>query len=102
MTTLSPKAFQEKLANTDNIIIDLRTLEEQKKYGVISDIQTHIDIYRPNALKAIQALEKEKCYLLYCWHWVRSKQVLDYMKTEGFWKVYDLEGGIDKWNKNNP
>ena len=94
---LSPKEFKEYLESKQYTLIDVRTRQEQKTYWVISQDQTHIDISHPDAASQIQKLPKAEKYLIYCWHWVRSAQIVEYMKSLWFKEVYDLEWGIDKW-----
>ena len=98
--TLSPEDFKSELEEKDTILIDIRTPWEQVSFWVISKDQMHIDITLANTTQKLEALDLHKKYLIYCWHWKRSKQVLDYMKSQWFTYVKDLEGGIDKWKYN--
>lgn len=95
--TIPSHIFKEKLSQRNTILIDVRTWEEQEKYWVISEKQLHINASKEPALEEILKLDKNKTYLIYCWHWVRSRQVLEYIKNLWFEEVYDLEGGIDRW-----
>lgn len=97
-SSLKKEAFQELLFSDNTILLDVRTSREQEIYGVIADSQIHIDISWKTAVDMINNLDKQKHYLIYCWHGVRSKQVMNYMKMLGFQKLHDLEGGIDIWN----
>ena len=96
--TLSTHDFKQLLDSWDFDLIDVRTPGELMEHGVISKNQIHIDISQSNAVSKIQKLDTTKKYLIYCWHWVRSKQVWEYMNSEWFTEVYDLEGGIDAWD----
>lgn len=96
--TISQEDFKKMFESNQYELIDLRTASELEQYGVISENQLHIDVSKPDAAERIWLLKKDKKYLIYCWHWVRSKQVLEYMKTLWFSEVYDLEGWIDTWN----
>ena len=95
--TLSVEEFKAELELPDTILIDVRTSGEQISFWVISDNQIHIDITLANTTEKLEALDLKGKYLIYCWHWVRSKQVMNYMISQGFEYVKDLEGGIDKW-----
>lgn len=95
---LTKQEFREQIWKDSTTLIDVRTTEEQIKYWVISDTQTHIDISQPDAVVQIQKLPITGKYLIYCWHGVRSKQIVTYMKSLWFTDVDDLEGGIDIWN----
>ena len=98
---LSYHIFKKKLESGKYELLDVRTLHEQTIYGVISKNQLLIDIYSLDAIQQIQKLPKDKKYLIYCWHWSRSQYVVSIMKEMGIREVYDLEGGIDVWNKNS-
>ena len=95
--TLSPDKFKAELSQPDTILIDVRTSWEQDSFGIISNDQIHIDITLANTTQKLEALDLKGKYLIYCWHGVRSKQVMNYMQSQWFEYVKDLEGGIDKW-----
>lgn len=97
MHTLNQQQFKKKLFQDLSTLIDVRTSEEQNTYGVISQKQVHIDISQENSQEKILSLPKDTSYLIYCWHGVRSKYVMEFMHKNGFTELYDLEGGIDKW-----
>lgn len=97
MSQISTQSFKSKLNSKEYTLIDLRTKEEQENYGVISENQLHIDVSQADARETILNLDTKSKYLLYCWHWVRSAQVREFMKGKGFHEVYDLRWGIDIW-----
>jgi len=97
--TISPEDFKTELEQADTTLIDLRTSWEQTSFWVISEDQIHIDITLANTTQKLEALDLKGKYLIYCWHGKRSKQVLDYMQSQWFEYVKDLDGGIDKWKK---
>lgn len=94
---ISPDLFKKYLDSWEYTLIDIRTIQEQKIYWIISKKQIHIDISLSDASEKIQKLPKAGKYLIYCWHWVRSAQVVWYMKSLWFEEVCDLEEGINKW-----
>ena len=87
--TVSVNEFK-KLIDTKNYdeIIDIRTLEELEYFGVIPWFTKHLDVY--TKLDEILLLDKNKKYLIYCYHWNRSWMLLQYMQMEGFENVVDL------------
>lgn len=95
--TLSAEEFKLEQEQSDTTLIDVRTSWEQVTFWLISEDQLHIDISLPNTTEKINALDRKGKYLIYCWHWVRSQQVINYMQLQWFEYVKDLEGGIDKW-----
>ena len=97
---ISLEEFKTQLLDEDVILIDVRSAQEQATYWVISEAQEHI-VYGSPAFEAqIANLDTTKKYLVYCWHWVRSTAVREYMTEKWFTWVKDLEWGIDAWNTN--
>lgn len=96
---LSPKEFLEKSQKSEAYIIDIRTPEEYKKYGVLPWVKYFYNMYESDFQKNILSLDTSKTYLIYCWHGVRSLQVLQFMKSLWFISVFHLDWGIDRWEK---
>jgi len=95
--TITTPEFKTLLDSGEFTLIDIRTSGEQKSFWVISENQIHIDITLASTQEKLETLDIKGKYLIYCWHWVRSKQVLNYMLEQWFEDVYDLDGGIDRW-----
>lgn len=98
-TQINSEEFKKEIELWESIVIDLRTSEELIKYWTITDNQIQIDVYQPMAWLKILKLDKDKKYLLYCWHWVRSDSIRDFMQQNKFTQVMDLAWWIDAWNK---
>ena len=98
-TQLSVDDFKKEMSNSWVVIIDVRTPEELPVYWKISNNELLIDINNESFPKQIEKLDKNKKYLVYCWHWNRSAVARDYMKSLGFSYVKDLEWWIDAWTK---
>ena len=98
-TQLSVDDFKKEMSNSWVVIIDVRTPEELPVYWKISNNELFIDINNESFPKQIEKLDKNKKYLVYCWHWNRSAVARDYMKSLGFSYVKDLEWWIDAWTK---
>ena len=78
------------------VLLDVRTAEEVED-GVIGD-PIHIDIYTGQAfVDALEKLDKNKCYYVYCRSGNRSGQACTIMNSLGFSKAYNLKGGILEW-----
>ena len=58
-----------------------------------------IEVNLPDFSKEIQALNKNKTYLLYCRSGTRTRKAADAMQKMGFKHVYMLEGGITAWKE---
>lgn len=44
------------------------------------------------------ALNREEEYVFMCHHGIRSAQVCGFLAGQGFKKLYNLAGGIDRWS----
>ena len=91
--------FDAEMQSWETTIIDIRLAYEQEAYGTISDDQEHIVFGTPDFAQQILELDKTQKYLIYCWHGQRSWVAREFMKSEWFTWVKDLEWGIDAWNK---
>lgn len=96
---LSAQNFKKKLDTWRGTLLDIRTSYEQALFWVISENQIHIDISLPKAIEKINQLDKNKTYLIYCWHGNRSQHIGEYMSENGFTEVSDLMWGIEEWKK---
>ena len=66
-------------------------------FGKIRENQLLINYNDLNFPTEISKLDKNKKYLVYCWHWNRSRWAVQYMKKQGFTDVVDLKWWIDEW-----
>lgn len=48
--------------------------------------------------QAIDALDREASYVVYCHRGARSAVVADWLREQGFARVQSLDGGIDAWS----
>ena len=89
MNNLDQKEWVSLMDETaDAIILDVRT-EEEYESGYIKGAQL-IDIRQPQEfMDAIQALDKDKSYFVYCRSGARSGQACQYFKSKGL----DCENG---------
>ncbi len=95
---INAQDFKKELQDKDVVLIDVRTSQELFIYWKIRENQLHIDMSLEDFVFEIAKLDKKKKYLIYCWHWNRTQVVREYMKSQWFIYVKDLEGGIDVWN----
>jgi 3-oxoadipate enol-lactonase len=98
-TEQAEKMIAENSGKSDFIILDVRTPEEVAS-GYISG-SVNIDIKAPDFQEKINALSKDKTYIVYCKRGGRSSRAFDMMKEKGFDKVYNMLGGIMKWKEEN-
>jgi thioredoxin len=96
---LSADAFEEKIQTlADEQLVDVRTPDEFKK-GHLKDA-LNADINSGEFKNMIASLDKSKPVLVYCLSGGRSAKAAEYMRSNGY-QVYELEGGIVKWNSEN-
>lgn len=89
--------FTKEIKNPENILLDIRTPQELPMFGKIRENQLLINYNDLNFPTEISKLDKNKKYLVYCWHWNRSRWAVEYMKKQGFTDVVDLKWWIDEW-----
>lgn len=99
--TISPdKAFklmEINKSNPDFVILDVRTFTEFEE-AHLSDA-VNLDYFSENFREELAEKDRNKIYLIYCKSGRRSLNTVKIMDEMGFQKVYDLEGGIIKWQK---
>jgi rhodanese-related sulfurtransferase len=90
--------IQNNIENPDFIILDVRTLEEYNS-GHIENASM-LDFYDDSFEDDLDQLDKNKTYLVYCRTANRSGRAVDIMVELGFTDVYNMLGGIVKWNED--
>lgn len=76
-------------------LIDVRSPREFEK-SRISNAQ-NIDFNSPTFDDDVSRLDKSKPVVLYCKGGGRSAKCAKKLQAAGFKKIYDLQGGISKW-----
>jgi len=98
---IAPKeAYALILKNKDNqsfVILDVRTPREFANGHIENAV--NLDYYSETFKDALNRLDHDKTYLIYCRTAVRSGDVLHLMKKIGFREVYNLAGGITDWGE---
>jgi thioredoxin len=96
-TSVSPAEFSQKITNKNKVqIIDVRTPEEFKKEQIAGAINENWN--DPNFANNISKYDKSKPIFVYCLSGGRSKKAAEKMANLGFKEIYELQGGIMKWN----
>lgn len=98
--TIDTNSFAEKLKSTENPqLLDVRTPEEYSTghIGNAVNMNWNDDNFVTNADK----LDKSKPVFVYCKVGGRSAQAADKLAGMGFTEIYNLDGGIMKWNATN-
>ena len=95
---IGPKEFKKKMEMyDDSVLIDVRTPEEIKEAAISGHIM--LNIMDPQFTMKIDELDREKSYFVYCRSGQRSGQACRYMMSQGFKKLYNLDGGILAWKE---
>jgi phage shock protein E len=79
------------------VILDVRTAAEFAADRIKG--ARNIDARMRGAKERIGKLDKNATYLLYCRGGMRSVKAMNAMKKLGFKRVYNLAGGLAKWQK---
>ncbi len=98
---ISPKdlnqIFNQQLS--ENIILDVRTKEECSESKIPGSL--NIDYYSENFKDNLDKLNKNLNYYIYCRSGNRSGKTVMILREKGFKNVFNLEGGILAWKKEN-
>jgi rhodanese-related sulfurtransferase len=89
--------MEDNRGRGDFIIIDLRSSEEYAS-GHIEDAIS-LDYSSSDFLEALDELNRERVYLIYSYSDDVSGQVLDVMAGLGFTEVYNMRGGMERWEE---
>ncbi len=96
VTQLPPAAFAEKIKEDPSVIVlDVRTNAEMQT-GIVEGA-TAMDFNGEGFAKSLEALDRDKTYLVYCASGMRSGKTVTKMKELGFKHVSALEGGLNAW-----
>jgi rhodanese-related sulfurtransferase len=97
---LSPDDF-EKLIKTDKTVqlVDVRAPQEVANGQIEKAV--NINIADADFQAKMSQLDKTKPVAVYCGAGVRSGKAAAMLKTLGFTKIYDLQGGMGAWKGQN-
>jgi rhodanese-related sulfurtransferase len=87
--------IQNNQSNPKFVILDVRTPQEYAD-GHLSNA-VNIDFESSNFKNAVNKLDKNKTYLVYCRTGIRSAAASQTMEELGFKDIYDMSGGIMDW-----
>lgn len=96
---LDPLAFQQQMKTEPGKLIDVRTSEEFEEAHIPGAV--NIDINGDDFKQAINALDMNEVYYVYCQAGSRSVTACGYMEEIGFSRLNNLEGGISAWMDMN-
>ena len=95
--TVEARAFSNQIKATPNAqIMDVRTPEEFQSEHIDKAINT--DWLNPNFSTNTSKFDKSKPVFVYCKSGGRSSKASSKLAELGFTNIYELQGGILKWN----
>lgn len=98
MKNLTQKEWEEKFADKNSVVLDVRTQQECMQ-GMLANA-TCLDIFqRESFLAGLEKMDKSKSYYVYCRSGQRSAGACRLMDEMGFGDVYNLIGGISDWKQ---
>ena len=95
---LSAIEFKAMIEKGDAILLDVRTINEFRQGHLAGAIT--IDWYQRTFETKVAELDKEKTMLIYCRSGNRTGKTKYFLIGMGFTKVYNLEYGINDWDRN--
>jgi len=87
--------IQQRKADPNFVILDIRTPQEFAQGRIEGAI--NLDFYASNFKESLNALDKNKTYMMYCRSGNRSGKALGMMEGQNFTDVYNMTGGIGAW-----
>ena len=97
INVIPPAEFKEKSLN--QTIVDIRTPEEFAEGHIEGAV--NINLFDKDFLDQISQFDKSKPIFLYCRSGNRTSSATKKIADLGFEQVYDLQGGILNWQRNN-
>jgi len=91
---MTPRELYDKMLNGFDIqLLDIR---EPYEYSICKlNESLHIPIGQ--LISRIGEISKDKSLVVLCHHGIRSAMVVNYLRNNGFEKVFNLDGGINRW-----
>lgn len=95
--SVDPKTFSEKIKATTNAqILDVRTPEEFESEHIENAV--NVDWNGNNFDTKANTFNKNQPVFVYCMSGGRSHKAVSKLQKLGFKTIYELDGGIMKWN----
>ena len=97
---LSPEDFQKALSNSGVQLLDVRRTAEYQAGHIRNSLQadwTNIEEFK----NRVQYLDRTKPVMVYCAVGGRSKAAAEWLRTNGFSNVQELQGGFTSWKLNS-
>ena len=93
--TMTPAEFAERRRGGEEpLLVDVREPEEYELARVEGARLLPLSLFNEWA----PTLDPERPTVFLCHHGIRSAQVCAFLARQGFRKIYNLAGGIDRWS----
>lgn len=100
VNTIDAKSFAEKLKTNENPqLLDVRTPEEFSSEHISN--AKNVNWNGDDFVAKVNSYDKSKPIFVYCKAGGRSAQAANKLAELGFKEIYNLNGGIMKWNAEN-
>lgn len=97
--TIGPGEFEKGIAVPDVQVLDVRTAGEYKsghiRNALLADWNNQAEF-----TERIKYVDKNKPVYIYCLAGGRSKAAANWMRSNGFKRVVELQGGMNAWKQN--
>ncbi len=93
---LTPEEFKTQISKKKIQLIDVRTAREFSSSHIKG--AKNIDFYSGQFATEFNKLNKNKPVYVYCRTGSRSRHASNKLVKMGFTEIYDLKGGIVRWN----
>jgi phage shock protein E len=81
------------------VLLDVRTADEIAAGHIKGAVE--LDVYDPEFMDRLSALDREKRYVVYCRSGNRSGFAVGVMQRLGFAEAHNVSGGIKLWTEQN-
>ncbi|MFI5204364.1 MAG: rhodanese-like domain-containing protein [Flavobacteriales bacterium] len=96
--TVSPQEFNNRTQNEPGQLVDVRTPGEVANGKLKGSV--NYDYNGSDFKNQMQKIDKNTTVYVYCAGGGRSAKAMEWMKTNGFVSVVNLDGGINSWIEN--
>lgn len=98
--SISPQEVKKQLDEGAAItLFDVRRPDEIERGVIASDVLNY-NFSDSNFKENLAELDKDETYYVYCHSGGRSSKTVQMMKEMGFTNVYNVDGGITKWESD--
>jgi rhodanese-related sulfurtransferase len=99
-TLLSPADFEQGIAGKNTQVLDVRTAEEFRQGHIAHALQANWN-NQDEFQQRVAHIDKSAPLYVYCAAGGRSKAAAQWLRSNGFTTVYELNGGFVKWKWDN-